>query len=93
MFDIQKEMDMPVDYADSKWVDKVLEEPSWKEKERFMLEFCNELRPIRKLNPKTKTYMYVDLFKKMFAQSMVMLKIDVCKIFEFLAERLRKNIR
>lgn len=36
--------------------------------------------------------MYVDLFKKMFAQSMVMLKIDACKIFEFLAERLRKNI-
>lgn len=84
---------MPIDYSDSKWVDTVLEEPKWKDKEMKMLEFCKILKPIKKLNSKTKVFHFVDLFKKMFAQSMVMLKIDVCKIFELLAERMRKNMR
>ena len=58
-----------------------------------MLDFCKELKMIKKLSSKTKVFHFVDLFKKMFGQSMVMLKIDVCKIFEMLAERLRKNMR
>jgi hypothetical protein len=54
---------MPAEYSDNKWVDKVMEEPAWKEKERLMNEFCLAMKPIKKLNSKTKVFMFVDLFK------------------------------
>lgn len=92
-YEKEKEVDMPAKYQDNKWVDSVIEEPAWKAKEAMMQAFCKDIEPIVRLNAKTRTYMFVELMKKMYQQSMVMLKIDVSRMFELLAERLRKNMK